>query len=163
MQITLDGQLEFYPSYQDLLDVILNIGKGLFQTKLLINYRNHLQFTVNQHFSAIATSLSTIPSAEVHLIAMQQTQYLKTALPDHVAAPYYKQLEETIKELFAGPQAELEDLIAKYGHLIDGTDEAQNEKYSGDKFTFEEAVEDIKKVRFRIISGLDVRVRRTLF
>ena len=77
---------------------------------------------------------------------------MKTALPDHVAAPYYKQLEETIKELFAGPQAELEDLIAKYGHLIDGTDEAQNEKYSGDNFTFEEAVEDIKKARFEIRS-----------
>ena len=77
---------------------------------------------------------------------------MKTALPDHVAAPYYKQLEETIKELFAGPQAELEDLIAKYGHLIDGTDEAQNEKYSGDNFTFEEAVEDIKKARFEISS-----------
>ena len=79
---------------------------------------------------------------------------MKTALPDHVAAPYYKQLEETIKELFAGPQAELEDLIAKYGHLIDGTDEAQNEKYSGDNFTFEEAVEDIKKARFEISSSI---------
>ena len=67
MQITLDGQLEFYPSYQDLLDVILNIGKGLFQTLLS---ENSLKFKI----SAIATSLSTIPSAEVHLIAMQQTQ-----------------------------------------------------------------------------------------
>ena len=115
MQITLDGQLEFYPSYQDLLDVILNIGK------------------------AIATSLSTIPAAEAHLIAMQQTQYLSTALPEHVAAPYYKQLEETIKILFAGPHAELTDLITKYGHLIDGTDESENEKYSRNEFTFDEA------------------------
>lgn len=88
---------------------------------------------------------------------------MKTALPDHVAAPYYKQLEETIKELFAGPQAELEDLIAKYGHLIDGTDEAQNEKYSGDNFTFEEAVEDIKKARFEISSLIIANTGSAIF
>ena len=88
---------------------------------------------------------------------------MKTALPDHVAAPYYKQLEETIKELFAGPQAELEDLIAKYGHLIDGTDEAQNEKYSGDNFTFEEAVEDIKKARFEISSSIIANTDSAIF
>ena len=45
---------------------------------------------------------------------------------------------------FKGAENELNELIKTYGHLFDGTDEANNEKFKpGSDFDFDEAVEKI--------------------
>ena len=71
---------------------------------------------------------------------------MKTALPDYVAQPFYDKLTQTVNDLFKSAESELEDLLSTYGHLFDGTDEAENKKFTpGSNFDFDEAVEKISQ------------------
>ena len=128
MQLTLDqandetdrGTLEFYPSKDELTSVVVNIGQS------------------------IANALNTIPTVETLLLPSSEKKCLNTALPEHVAAPFYTQLTTTVNELFKGAEDELNNLIATYGHLFDGSDEAENAKFvTGADFDFDLAVAKI--------------------
>lgn len=119
MQLTLDEGLEFYPSFESLEEVVLEIG------------------------DRISTSLSTIPRLENNYFRDDndvQKDTLDTALPGHVTEPYYGLIKKRLAALFAATLEELRYFTEKYGHLIDGTEQEEIEKFLRSDFSFEDAV-----------------------
>ena len=91
---------------------------------------------------------------ETLLLPSSEKKCLNTALPEHIAAPFYTHLTTTVDELFKGAKDELNNLIATYGHLFDGSDEAENAKFVTDgDFDFDVAVAKITQYQ-QIVSEI---------
>ncbi|KFP56459.1 Dynein heavy chain 12, axonemal, partial [Cathartes aura] len=113
MELTLDEKkMEFYPSFQDLEEAIL--------------------FIVNR----IGQTLQNVQT--VHSWLMGGTTTLDTKLPNDVIVWATSTLKKAIRDNLQGPKEYFENYVERYGWLVDGTAQAQIERFEAEEHSFDE-------------------------
>ncbi|KAM6256904.1 dynein axonemal heavy chain 12 [Porphyrio hochstetteri] len=113
MELTLDEKkMEFYPSLQDLEEAIL--------------------FIVNR----IGQTLQNIQT--VHSWLMGGTTTLDAELPSHVIAWATSTLKKSIRDNLKSPKEYFESYVERFGWLVDGTAQAQVERFEAEEHSFDE-------------------------
>ncbi|NXX18582.1 DYH12 protein, partial [Podargus strigoides] len=113
MELTLDeNKMEFYPSFEDLEEAIFSIVNCIGQT------------------------LQNIQTVRSWLLGDSIT--LNTELPSHVIAWARSTLKKSIRDNLEGPKEYFENYVERYGWLVDGTAEAQIERFKAEEHSFDE-------------------------
>ncbi|XP_068019795.1 dynein axonemal heavy chain 12 isoform X1 [Melanerpes formicivorus] len=107
-----ENNLEFYPSFQKLEEAIL--------------------FVVDR----IGQSLQDIRT--VHSWLKGGTTTLDTELPSHTVVWATSTLKKSIRDNLEGPKAYFENYVERYGWLVDGTAQAQIERFEAEEHSFDE-------------------------
>ncbi|XP_055985527.1 dynein axonemal heavy chain 12 [Sorex fumeus] len=130
MELTLDDdRMEFYPTFQDLEDVILGIVERIGEA---------LQ------------NVQTVPS---WLSGTSTPVNLDTELPEHVIQWAVTQLKEDISRNLEGVRRHYETYVEKYNWLLDGTAVEMIETFQAQNHTFDEYTEFIEKF-FNLVSEI---------
>ncbi|NXE11184.1 DYH7 protein, partial [Lophotis ruficrista] len=113
MELILDEKkMEFYPTFQDIEETVL--------------------FIVNR----IGQTLQNIQTIRSWL--MGGTTTLDAELPNDVIVWATSTLKKSIRDSLEGPQQYFENYVEKYGWLVDGTAQAQIEKFEAEEHSFDE-------------------------
>ncbi|KFQ22535.1 Dynein heavy chain 12, axonemal, partial [Mesitornis unicolor] len=113
MELTLDeNKMKFYPSFQDLEEAIL--------------------FIVNR----IGQTLQNIQTVRSWL--MGDTATLNAELPDHVIEWATSTLKKCIRDNLESPKKYFENYVERYDWLVDGTAQAQTERFEAEEHGFGE-------------------------
>ncbi|XP_054991966.1 LOW QUALITY PROTEIN: dynein axonemal heavy chain 12 [Sorex araneus] len=130
MELTLDDdRMEFYPTFQDLEDVILGIVERIGEA---------LQ------------NVQTVPS---WLSGTSTPVNLDTELPEHVIQWAVTQLKEDISRNLEGVRRHYETYVEKYNWLLDGTAVKMIETFQAQNHTFDEYTQFIEKF-FNLVSEI---------
>ncbi|XP_027740579.1 dynein heavy chain 12, axonemal isoform X2 [Empidonax traillii] len=113
MDLTLEeNNIEFYPSFKDLEESVL--------------------FVVD----CIGETLQNVPTIRSWLTGGTAT--VAAELPNHVIQWATSTLRKSIRDNLEGPKEHFESYVEKYGWLVDGTAEAQIERFEAEQHSFDE-------------------------
>ncbi|XP_006892348.1 PREDICTED: dynein heavy chain 12, axonemal [Elephantulus edwardii] len=118
MELTFeDEKIEFYPTFQDLEDVVLSLVERIAEAL------QHIQ---------------TIPS---WLTGASPPVTLDTELPEHVIQWAIDKLRTAVKHNLEGPRQRYEEYVKKYNWLLDGTADKMIAQFQTEDHTFDEYTE----------------------
>ncbi|NXK36347.1 DYH7 protein, partial [Piprites chloris] len=113
MDLTLEeNNIEFYPSFKDLEESVL--------------------FVVE----CIGETLQNVPTIRSWLAG--DTATVDAELPNHVIQWATSSLKKSITDNLEGPKEHFESYVDRYGWLVDGTAEAQIERFEAEQHSFDE-------------------------
>ncbi|NWU06626.1 DYH12 protein, partial [Cephalopterus ornatus] len=113
MDLTLEeNNIEFYPSFKDLEASVL--------------------FVVD----CIGETLQNVPTIRSWLTGGTAT--VDAELPNHVRQWATSTLKKSIRDNLEGPKEHFESYVERYGWLVDGTAEAQIERFEAEQHSFDE-------------------------
>lgn len=122
MELTFDeDKMEFYPTFQDLEDVVLGLIERISET---------LQ------------NVQTVPS---WLSGTTSPVNLDTELPEHVLQWALNTLKMAVHQNLEGAKAHYDSYVEKYNWLLDGTATTMIETFQAEDHTFDEYTEFIEK------------------
>ncbi|NXF75625.1 DYH7 protein, partial [Sclerurus mexicanus] len=115
MDLTLEeNNIEFYPSFQDLEESVLFVVESVGETLQVCFYLY------------LDTSL------------LRCTATLDAELPSHVVEWATSTLKKAIRDNLEGPKEHFESYVERYGWLVDGTAEAQIQRFEAEEHSFDE-------------------------
>ncbi|XP_006862182.1 PREDICTED: dynein heavy chain 12, axonemal [Chrysochloris asiatica] len=115
MELTFDDEkMEFYPTFQDLEDVILGLVER------------------------IAEALQNIQTVPSWLAGASTPATLDTELPEHVIHWAVDKLKVAVRQNLEGPRQHYESYVQKYNWLLDGIANEMVEAFQAEDHTFDE-------------------------
>ncbi|XP_069874839.1 dynein axonemal heavy chain 12 isoform X1 [Dipodomys merriami] len=122
MELTFDDdRIEFYPSFQDLEDVVLGMVER------------------------IAEALQRIQTVPSWLSGSQPPVNLDTELPEHILNWALETVKEAVCENLEGAKRHYQAYVEKYNWLLDGTAVKMIENFQAEDHTFDDYTEFIEK------------------
>uniref|UniRef100_A0A4X1VM32 Dynein heavy chain 12, axonemal n=1 Tax=Sus scrofa TaxID=9823 RepID=A0A4X1VM32_PIG len=122
MELTFDDdKMEFYPTFQDLEDVVLSLVER------------------------IAEALQNVQTVPSWLSGTSTTVNIDTELPEHVLQWALNTLKVAVHRNLEGARKHYETYVEKYNWLLDGTAVEQIESFQVEDHTFDEYTEFIGK------------------
>ncbi|XP_023571552.1 dynein heavy chain 12, axonemal isoform X1 [Octodon degus] len=122
MELTFDDdKMEFYPTFQDLEDIILGLVERI---------------------AEVLQNVQTIPS---WLSGISTPVNLDTELPEHVLQWALTTLKAAVQQNLDGARKHYETYVEKYNWLLDGTADKMIEAFQAEDHTFDEYTEFIER------------------
>ncbi|XP_029397555.1 dynein heavy chain 12, axonemal [Mus pahari] len=122
MELTFDDdKMEFYPTFQDLEDVVLGL------------------------IERISETLQTVQTVPSWLSGTSSPVNLDTEIPEHVLQWALCTLRIAIQKNLEGAKAHYKTYVTKYNWLLDGTATKMIQKFQAENHTFDEYTEFIEK------------------
>ncbi|NXM23807.1 DYH7 protein, partial [Oxyruncus cristatus] len=113
MDLTLEeNNIEFYPSFKDLEESILFVVDCIGETLQVCFY--------------------------LYLNMLRGSATVDAELPNHVIQWATSTLKKSIRDNLEGPKKHFESYVERYGWLVDGTAEAQIERFEAEQHSFDE-------------------------
>ncbi|XP_056131285.1 dynein axonemal heavy chain 12 [Lampris incognitus] len=126
MDLTCDnGRMEFYPSFQDLEKTILDI------------------------LSVITNTLQNVQTVQSWL-AEAAVSFVDAKLVDHVLSWAQTTVKDAVHKNLEEPDKYFQKYVYNYNWLVNGTAQAQVEKFLKEEHSFDEYTEEVEK--FRVLS-----------
>ncbi|XP_029456789.1 LOW QUALITY PROTEIN: dynein heavy chain 12, axonemal [Rhinatrema bivittatum] len=120
MELTFDDEkMDFYPSFQDVEDVVL--------------------FVVNR----ITGSLQNIQTIQSWLSGGSTVLTIEAKLPDHVIQSAVSTLKKAVKDNLEGPKSHFEEYVERFSWLVDGTADAQIQSFLEEEHSLEDYIDRI--------------------
>ncbi|KAM4651998.1 dynein axonemal heavy chain 12 [Discoglossus pictus] len=122
MELTFDDEkMEFYPSFQDLEEVVLDI------------------------VTRISLSMQNIQTVHSWLSGSSKVQCVETKMPDHIVIRAFSTLKDAVNQNLQGPWNHYKTYVESYSWLVDGSAKKQVETFLEKAHSFDEYTEFIEQ------------------